>query len=110
MSNLEKHKRNLMEEWAEGEEGSVPAQSGVHASEPGRMKKSVPRKTRLPLATAPAARPDPALVREPSQKPHAEVRHSQASSPEHLRKLDRLPKLRAPYAPRAAKPGSGPRP
>ncbi len=100
MANPEKHKKNLIEEWSEGDAGNLQVQSGAHAEAASRTPKSVPRRSRLPAGPALPAPPEPALIREPAPPQH-EARHSQASSPEHLRKLEKLPKLRAPYAPKA---------
>lgn len=110
MANPQKHKQNLIDEWPEGEEGAVPAQSGgAHGlGAQGKAAKPAPRRRPMPR-NAEEAKPDPALVREPASPPKPEERHSQATSPEHLRKLQRLPKLRAPYPPKAGRPAPGPR-
>jgi len=103
MASPEKHKRDLMDEWQEGDEGDAPAQSGsVHAVAGGG--KAVPRRLRLPVQNRPEEKPDPALIREPAP-PKLDEKHSQASAPDHLRRLQRLPKLRAPYAPKSNRPG-----
>ncbi len=102
MSNLEKHKRNLVHDWLEGEEGTAPAQSrrAQLTGSSAKVTKAAPRKFRVPTLNGHAAKPDPALVREPGPAAKLEEKHSQASSPEHLRKVQRLPKLRAPYQPK----------
>jgi hypothetical protein len=111
MANLEKHKKNLSQEWTEAEESTMPAQSrsshvlGAYIQIP----KAVPRKGRRAFPAALAAKPDPALAREPAPRAKAEEKPSQASSPGHLRKLNRLPKLRAPFSPNPARPASGAR-
>jgi hypothetical protein len=100
MSNLEKHKRNLVSEFLVGDEAADAGQSrSVHVV--GAPAKAVPRRVRLTMAVGQTSRPDPALAREPAPPPKVAEKASQASSPEHLRKLARLPKLRAPYS----KPG-----
>ncbi|MGD0201220.1 MAG: hypothetical protein ABSD27_10775 [Bryobacteraceae bacterium] len=104
MANLEKYKRNLVSDWLEGEERAVPP--------PARSApkvKAVPRKFRTPPANGQTAKPDPALMREPAPPSRLDEKHSQASSPEHLRKLQRLSKLRAPYQPKGARPRPGTR-
>jgi hypothetical protein len=111
MANPLKHKRNLIDdEWPEGGEGAVPAQSGgAHRlGAQGKAAKAVPRRRSL-VRNGNTVKPDAALVREPAVSPKPEERHSQASSPEHLRKLQRLPKLRAPYPPKAGRPAPGAR-
>jgi len=107
MANLEKHKRNLVHEWLESEESDLPAQSrssrvlGSYV----KISKPVARKVRS-LPPSPPSRPDPALAREPGPPPKVDEKHSQASSPEHLRKLQRLPKLRAPMTHKPANPAA----
>lgn len=104
MANLEKHKRDLSDEWQEGEGAAAPAQSGkLHVVASGG--KAVPRRLRLPVQNRPEAKPDPALIREPASPPKLDEKHSQASAPDHLRRLQRIPKLRAPYAPKSNRPG-----
>jgi hypothetical protein len=111
MGSPEKHKKNLIEEWPEGEEGVVPAQSGsAHGSgAPGKTARLLPRRSRPPIQSAGAPKPDAALFREPAPPPKMDERHSQSSSPEHLRRLQRLPNLRAPYPPKSSRPAPGPR-
>ncbi len=100
MANLQKHRKNLLQEWMEAEEGTVPAQArsshvlGAYI----KIPKAVAKKSRRVAVMGPSKKTDPALAREPAPPARAEERHSQASSPEHLRKLNRLPKLRAPYS------------
>jgi hypothetical protein len=97
MANLEKHKRNLVYEFLGGEEATEAAQSrsihviGAH----GKAIKAVPRR-RPPVQNGQAKKPDPALVREAAPL-KMEEKHSQASAPEHLRRLQRISNLRAPY-------------
>jgi hypothetical protein len=88
MANSEKYKKNLVSAFLGDDDAGECAQ--------GKAAKAVPRRVRLPVATGQAQKPDPALAREPAL-PKIEDRTSQAHSPEHLRKLQRLPKLRAPY-------------
>jgi hypothetical protein len=103
MANLEKHKRNLVDEFLEGDEPVEAAQSrSVHlVGAQRKAAKGVPRRFRLVVSNGQPVKADPALIREPAQPPKAAERASQANSPAHLRKLQRLPKLRAPYS----KPG-----
>ncbi len=106
MANLEKHKKNLSLEWMDPEESTLPARSrgshvlGAHAKTPKTVSRAVRR--------AAPAKPEPALAREPAP-PKVEEKHSPATSPEHWRKLQRLPKLRAPFSQRSAKPTPGAR-
>ncbi len=94
MANSEKHKHNLVEEYLVGEEETAPAQSRGARVTGGPAVKPARRRFRAPVIPLPA--PEPALVREPAPPPRLEEKHSQASSPNHLRKQQRLPKLRAP--------------
>jgi hypothetical protein len=111
MANLEKHKKNLSQEWTEAEESTLPAQSrsshvlGAYI----KIPKAVSRKGRRAAPAARVAKPEPALAREPAPPSKAEEKPSQASSPGHLRKLNRLPKLRAPFSPNSARPSPGAR-
>ncbi len=106
MANLEKHKKNIMQEWIEGEESTVPAQTrsahvlGAYIKIP---KAAVSRRSRPQKPNGVAARVEPALVREAAPPPKVEDKPTQASSPEHLRKQQRLSKLRAPFAPKPAR-------
>ncbi len=96
MANLEKHKRNLVDEFLGDDQAGEPVQlrsvlvTGAHGKTAGS------RHSRPTISNGQAAKPDPALIRE-AAPPKLEQRTSQASSPEHLRKLQRLPNLRAPY-------------
>jgi hypothetical protein len=98
MANLEKHKRNLVYEFLGDDQAGEPVQlRSVHLTgAQGKTAKAVPRRTPPPVPASQAKKPDPALIREAAPPPkHGGT--SQASSPDHLRKLQRLPKLRAPY-------------
>jgi hypothetical protein len=110
MAKLEKHKRNLIQEWLGAEEETVPAHPrGIDAQEM-RVKIRKPLvagRLRLARPSPPAPRPEPALVREPARPPKTVERGSQASSREHLLKLERLPQLRAAYS-RSGRPARGP--
>ncbi len=107
MANLEKHKKNFAQEWLDPEESTVPAQSrsshvlGAYIKIP---KAAARKRGRVAPALQGAPKPDVALVREPAPPARTDVKHTQPSSPDHLRKLDRLAKLRAPYSP---KPSTG---
>jgi hypothetical protein len=107
MANLEKHKKSDLREWLEATENStVPAQSrsshvlGAYI----KIPKAVPKKRRSQVLDGAPAKPEPALMREPSPPVKLEEKRSQPSSPEHLRKVARLPKLRAPFSPSAGRP------
>lgn len=106
MAKAEKHKKNPLVEWLAEEESDL----GAHARSSrvvggGRKMKVASRKP--VIAATPPEKPDPALLlREPAPLPKLEERHSPASSPDHLRKLQRLPRLRAPVT----CPQAGPRP
>jgi hypothetical protein len=105
MANPEKHKRNLIHEFLGGDETEDAAhERSVHLI--GRAAKSVPRRFRLQVVNGQVKRPDVALAREPGPPPKVEEKHSQASSPEHLRRVQRLAKLRAPY-PKSGRPSPG---
>ncbi|MGE5645568.1 MAG: hypothetical protein ACM336_07240 [Acidobacteriota bacterium] len=86
MSNL------IDDDWSEGDEGAVRK----------RPRQVARRRTLIPQE--PRANPDPALAREPAAAPKTEARPRQASSPEHLRKLQRLTRMRAPYPHRTGRP------
>ena len=88
MANSEKYKKNLVSAFLGDDDAGECAQ--------GKAAKAVPRRSRLPVATGRAEKPDPALAREPAPL-RLEEKTSQAHSPEPLRKLQRLSKLRAPY-------------
>jgi len=98
MANPEKHKRNLVSEFLGDDEAGEPVQlRSVHLTgAQAKAAKAVPRRSRPLVAAAAAGKADPALAREPAPV-KLEDKTSQAHSPEHLRKLQRLPKLRAPY-------------
>jgi hypothetical protein len=99
MANLEKHKKNLVSEWLEAEESTVPTQSrstrilGSYI----KIQKPISRKFRQNLPDRKPQKPDVSLLREPAPPPKQTAKSSQLASWEHQRKLERLPKLRAPY-------------
>lgn len=97
MANPEKHKKNPLLEWLGDEETELGAQarSSRVVGGAGKTQKAVAKKSAVAAAPAPA-KPDPALMREPAPPAKLNERPSQASAPEHLRKLRRLPRLRAP--------------
>jgi hypothetical protein len=43
-------------------------------------------------------------MREAAPATKLEMKHAQTGAPEHLRRLERIPKLRAPYMPKGTKP------
>jgi hypothetical protein len=102
MANLEKHKKSLTQEWTEAEDSNVPAQSrsprvlGAYI----KIPKAASPKARRAIVAQPAPRTEAALAREPAP-PKPEERVTQSSSPDHLRKTSRTPRLRAPYSPRS---------
>jgi len=100
MSNLEKHKRDLLRAWLVDDEGA-------EAAAPAKTPKVAVRRARPAVTVLKAAKPEPALTREvaPPSKPAGKV--PQPSAPEHLRRLQRLPKLRAPYPQRPGRPSAG---
>jgi len=108
MANLEKHKKSTLQEWMEAEEGALPAQSrsshvlGAYI----KIPKAASPRARRAVTAQPAPKVEPALAREPAP-PAKNGKHTQASSPEHLRKLNRTPKLRAPYSAQGSRAGRG---
>jgi len=108
MATPEKHKKNLLLEWLGEDELELGAQARSPRIVGGGSKpqKVTSRKPPVPVAAPP--KPDPALLlREPSPPPKLQERTSPASAPEHLRRLQRLPRLRAPVTYPAA--GNRPR-
>jgi len=101
MAQLEKHKKNLVREWLVADEETVPAHPrGLDAQE-ARLKvrkPPVPGKFRQPRSVLPAPKPEPAQIREPAPPARTIEKPSQATSREHLLKLERLPQLRAPFS------------
>ncbi len=99
MANEDKHKKNPVSEWLGGEEGTVPTKSrGSHVVD-SYIKKGKPalKKHRPMVADTAPLKVEVPLQREPGPAPKAGTKNSQSASWEHLRKLDRLGKLRAPY-------------
>jgi len=112
MAQLEKHKRNLMQEWLGAEEETVPAHGRGFDTQETHLKirkPPVPGKRRLTRPSPPPSKPEPALAREPALPPKPELKASQATSREHLLKLERLPQLRAAYS-RSRRPAGNTRP
>jgi hypothetical protein len=101
MANLEKHSRNVLVDWLQGEETGSPAQPRSRRIV-GSSSKPATKKFRPVLKAVPEPKPDPALAREPVL-PHKVAALPQHSAPEHLRRLEKLPKLRAPYAQRGVR-------
>ena len=110
MANLEKHKKKPELEWLEAEESDVPASPrsqhvlGAYV----KIPKLVSRKGKVVLPPQAQPKPDVSLVREAAPPPRSAPKPSQTTSWEHLKRLERLPQLRAPYPARAgkAKPAS----
>ncbi len=99
MANRGKHSRNPVSEWMEGEEGNTPTKSRSAHLVNCYVKKTRPvlKKARKAAVAVAAPKPEPALMREPAPPPKNEAKPSPAASWEHQRRLERLPKLRAPY-------------
>jgi hypothetical protein len=99
MANQGKHYKNPLLEWLEEEDGTVPTSARSAHLVDAYIKRSKPvvRKSRTPAVQSPPPALDPLQLREPAPPPKVEVKHSPAASPEHFRKLERLPRLRAPY-------------
>lgn len=103
MANPEKHRKNPVREWFEGEEGTVPANPRSSHVVGSYIKGSKPLAKKPRLVTAARAqsqtpsKPEPALLREPGRPAKAIAKPSQTASWEHQKKLERLPNLRAPY-------------
>ncbi len=101
MANLEKHKKNPVQEWLEGDESTLPAKPrsshvlGAYI----KIPRVATRKSRHIVTEMQAAKPEPALAREAAPPSKQEEKRTQANSPEHLRKVSRIPKLRAPFTP-----------
>jgi len=100
VANVEKHKRNPLQEWMESEEGTTPSRSrSSHLlGEYVKIQKPAAKKVRTPAALNPKAavppKPDLALAREPATPAKTTAKQSQAASWDHLKKLERLPNLR----------------
>ncbi len=97
MPNPEKHKKNPILEWLGDEQTELGSQarSTRVVGGSGKTQKTLVKKPAVP-APPPPPKPDPALMREPAPPGRLNDKPSQTSSPEHLRKLQRLPRLRAP--------------
>jgi hypothetical protein len=100
--NLEKHNKNLAQEWLEGEESLVPSCSrSVHVLS-AYIKIHRPKVRRRPLIFKPSlpARPrvlDPNEMRDPARNTVIRVHHSPSGSWEHLQKLKHLGRMRASF-------------
>ena len=99
MANSEKHKKSLSVEWLEAEDSLVPTHSRSSHVLGSYIKigKPAARKFRQPLPEQKPATPDATLLRDPGQPVKLPSNSSQSASWEHQKKLERLPKLRAPY-------------
>ena len=99
MATLEKYKKNPVAEWLEGEDDNLPSQSrNPHIlGEYIKIRKPAVggRARQVPPKEAPKV--DLALAREAAPL-KVDERRSQAASPEHLRKQERLTQLRAAFA------------
>ena len=99
MANLEKHKKNPILEWLEAEESTLPTHSrSTHVlGSYIKIPKPASKKFRQSAPNHKAPKPDLALARESAPPPKITGKTSQLASFEHQRRLERLPKLRAPY-------------
>jgi hypothetical protein len=99
VANLEKHKKNLVLEWLDAEESTVPAQPrSTHIlGSYIKIQKPITKKSRPPVVEQAQTKIDPANFREPGIPPNVELKSTPAASWEHQKKLERLPNLRAPY-------------
>ncbi|HXG32701.1 MAG TPA: hypothetical protein VNJ11_05005 [Bryobacteraceae bacterium] len=95
MRNPEKHKKNLVLTWEE--EDSFPTHSrSAHLLGPRvKVTKPVAVKGRSGNPAPPKA--DVLAMREPAPPARITIKQSQPASWDHLKKLERLPNLRAPY-------------
>jgi len=99
MANPRKYSKNPILEWLDEEEGQAPTRSrSARALSPYvKIPKAPAGKSRRPPVVPPPAKPEPALAREPGGPALPAARQSQPASFDHLLKLSRLPRLRAPY-------------
>ncbi len=97
MANQGKHPRSPLTDWLEGEE--TPTMSrGSHVVDSYIKKgKATLKKFRRRAAPAAAAASDPALVRDAAPPAKADAGTPPSGSWDHLRRMERLPQLRAPY-------------
>jgi hypothetical protein len=98
--NPGKHTKNWVQEWLEETEDDstiVPTHSrGSHVlGAYVKINKPAVGKARRYQPPAPP-KADGEMMREPGGPPKVKEQHSQTASWDHLRKLDRLPQLRAP--------------
>ncbi len=103
MANQGKHSRSPLAEWLEGEDEATPTNPrGAHVVgafiKKGKVAVKKPRKK---ATAAGQAQPEPALAREAAPAARPETKPSPSASWEHLRKMERLGQLRAPYPYRA---------
>ena len=99
MANRGKHSRSPLTDWLAGEDGTMPTKSrGAHVVDLYVKKgKATVKKFRPRGAPAAEAKPEAALVRDPALPVKGESKPSPAASWDHLRRMERLPQLRAPY-------------
>jgi hypothetical protein len=101
MANLEKHKKNLTQELLDADESTVPASSRGTRVLGSYIKISRPVSRKYRPAVSQKVEPPPkldvSLIREAAPSQKAPAKPSPLSSKEHLRKLEKLPQLRAPY-------------
>jgi hypothetical protein len=98
--SLKRAKVRVTQEWLEAEEDDLP----VHARSPRitgadpKIPRAATTKSRIQTTAhlpPPPLKPEP-VMREPGTTEPPKEKHSQATSWEHLNKLNRLPSLRAP--------------
>ncbi len=112
--NPGKHTKNWVQEWLEETEDDstvVPTHSrGSHVlGSYVKINKPVIRKARRFQPPEPP-KAGAEMMREPGGPPKVKEQHSQTASWDHLRKLERLPQLRAPLPARRSPPPPKPAP
>jgi hypothetical protein len=117
VANPRKYPKSPIIEWLEEEESQAPtcSRSARTLGAYVKIQKTPAGKSRRLPPSAPPVKPDPALAREPGGEAKLPGKQSQPASFDHLLKLQRLPKLRAPYAyaPKSSAqpaPSTGPKP
>jgi hypothetical protein len=95
MRNPEKHKKNLVLAWEE--EDAFPTHSrSAHLLGP-RLKVTKPVAVKGGSRNPTWPKVDVLSMREPAPLGKITIKQSQPASWDHLKKLERLPNLRAPY-------------
>jgi hypothetical protein len=99
VANLQKHPKSPILEWLQDEEDPAPtcSRSARTLSAYVKIVKTPAGKSRRLPPQQPPPKTEAALAREPGGGDKTPGKHSQPGSFDHLLKLSRLPKLRAPY-------------